>query len=586
MDSTLPRFLALLATLVPLTAAALNHELIVAPIAPGRLAVACSNIAQDASRIAAGAQASDYWEGRQVNGVDHYVSEILAQPQATFRYSARAPDQRSLYPGHAGDLVDFVAIVCHPTSRANADASYALPGTGDVIPHMQPAGQPPKLISITEYAATLGIAVDNAPNLPQRLPLIVYSHGLTGSPISKGYVDVMVQLAAQGFIVAAPFHGDPRFSRVRIEDLSDFAYVLRNFDRIVELQLMRPLSLKAMTDVLLENSGFAAAVDADRIGGFGASMGGEAMALLMGARVTTGLDLSCGDAVHDTRIKAAVTFVPYMGQTFLPAFCDGQAGAAGVTRPFLALSGTADTTAPFAPALQAINLFKGSRYLVSLPEGKHEFRAEDAGDLFTWMIGFFDIYLALPPERVNSPPFFRMSGVVGGRDDRMVVDVHVPFANQGTEVAAMEFYNTILGHYFLSPAQSETAGILAGAAGPGWELTGQSFKVWLTLPPDTFQQVVPVCRFYARGPNTHFFTSEASECALVKQDPGWFYEGTGFYARRGNTCPAGWLQVNRAYNNRFRQNDSNHRFSTSDSTMADMERKGWVVEGTVMCARP
>ena len=79
-----------------------------------------------------------------------------------------------------------------------------------------------------------------AADCPARLPLIVYSHGLGGSPIGAGYVQVLVQLAAHGFMVAAPFHGDARFSRVRIEDLSDLVYLIRDFDRVVEMQLMRP----------------------------------------------------------------------------------------------------------------------------------------------------------------------------------------------------------------------------------------------------------------------------------------------------------------------------------------------------------
>ncbi len=31
---------------------------------------------------------------------------------------------------------------------------------------------------------------------------------------------------------------------------------------------------------------------------------------------------------------------------------------------------------------------------------------------------------------------------------------------------------------------------------------------------------------------------------------------------------------------------SNHRNSTSDSIMRDMQRVGWTYEGTVMCSRP
>ena len=93
----------------------------------------------------------------------------------------------------------------------------------------------------------------------------------------------------------------------------------------------------------------------------------------------------------------------------------------------------------------------------------------------------------------------------------------------------------------------------------------------------------------AGGPNSHFFTASAEECEIVKRNGGWFYEGNGFYIRPvgdPRRCPDGFLSVNRAYNNRAAQNDSNHRFTTSDSTIREMGRKGWAVEGTVMCARP
>ena len=112
------------------------------------------------------------------------------------------------------------------------------------------------------------------------------------------------------------------------------------------------------------------------------------------------------------------------------------------------------------------------------------------------------------------------------------------------------------------------------------------------MPADAFTLAVPVCRFYgtpAGGPNSHFFTASASECDTVKRAGGWYYEGVGFYIRPvdgDGRCPDGYLEVNRAYNLGYPRNDSNHRFSTSDSTMAEMARKGWAVEGTVMCALP
>ena len=483
MDSTLPRYAATalrtaLATLAlaALPARALNHETVVSPLPAGPFAVACSNIAQDPNLIAPDASASDYWEGRPVNGIDHYVDQILANPSAVVRYDAPVPDLRSLYPGHAGDNVTFVAIVCYPTSQSNTDPDYVLPGTGDVIPHMQLPGQAPKLISLFEYESAFGTHLDPPPPLPARLPLVVYSHGLGGSPIGSGYVQSMVRFAAHGFMVAAPFHGDARFSRVRVEDLSDFAYLIRDFDRVVEMQLMRPVALKAMLDHLLADPGFAPGIDQQRIGGFGASMGGEAMAFLLGAKATTSIDKDCSDTVRDPRIRAAVGYVPYAGQPFLPAFCSGQEGAKGVNRPYLAMSGTADTTAPIVQAQQAVNNFASSHYLVQLVGGKHELRPEDADDLFTWSVTFLDAYLDVATDPGAMARFIRMDGVTGGRDDSLVVDVHVPFAPAQGDAGVVEFYNTILGHYFMAAGPGEVDGIDHGAAGPGWERTGESFK--------------------------------------------------------------------------------------------------------------
>jgi hypothetical protein len=54
----------------------------------------------------------------------------------------------------------------------------------------------------------------------------------------------------------------------------------------------------------------------------------------------------------DSRVRAGVGYVPLLRCRIHPAFGTGQAGAGGVTLPFLALSGTADPIAPptsFAP---------------------------------------------------------------------------------------------------------------------------------------------------------------------------------------------------------------------------------------------
>jgi dienelactone hydrolase len=592
MNSTL-KALAALACWCALPAAALNHEEVVAPIGPGRFEVACSNVEINLRQLAQlGGTAADYYEGHTVNGQVRYVTDILAQPDTAFRFEERIPFKPWLYPTLWLQRPEFVALICHPTPRTNTDPDYNLPDNGGLVPHMQRPHAAPKLISAAEYAQTSGLPTDASMVGAARLPLIVYSHGLGGSPVGKGYIQVATQLAAQGFMVAAVFHADNRYSPVRIEDLGDFAFALAAFPVIVQMQALRPFALRAMTDALLGDMAYSQGIDTARIGAFGASLGGEAVAHLVGAKLTTSLVDSCDETERDDRIRAVVGYVPYSGQSFLPAFCDSQTGAREVNKPYLAIAGTWDTTAPINQTERAVNAMGSSRYLVELVHGEHELRPEDAGDVLTWMVTYLNAYLDVRADPTAMARFIRMRQVVGGREDNLIVDVHEPFASANGEVRAVEFYNTFLEHYFVAAGQGEIDGILNGAAGPGWELTRESFKVWPQMPADTFTGVGPVCRFYGRpagGPNSHFFTASASECQLVKDQGGWFYEGIGFYALPvGNPrqCPAGWLSVNRAYNNGFPRNDSNHRFTTSDSSILEMGRKGWAVEGTVMCARP
>lgn len=591
MTSFLSRALALLGLAACLGAQAYNHVDTVQPITPGKLTVACTNIEQDASLIAPGASASDYWEGR--NG--HYITDLLRYPQAAVHFTAQVPDKRALYVNHAGGTIPYVAIVCYPTARSNPDANYVLPGTGDVIPHMQKPGALPQIISANEYSATLspGLPSPNNPG-PMALPLIVYSHGLTGSPISSGYVEVMTELAAQGFMVAGVFHGDPRFSRVRIEDVSDFFYLLTNFSDVVELEMVRPLSLKQMLDLLLADPGLAPGIDSSRIGGFGASMGGAAMTMLAGADATTTLGEHCDTPEHDPRIRAFMGYVPWAGYSFLNGFCHQQSGAKRVNKPYLAISGTADVTAPLTQMKQALNNFSNTRYMVEWQGGKHELRPEDVDDLFTWMITYFNAYLDVKSDPGAFGRFVRMHSVVGGRDDSMTVDVHMPFPLANNEVFVRELYNTNINHYYITGDAYEANQIIDFPGTNYWELTGMGFKAWPLPPTDpALAAATPVCRFDLRGHHNTamaFFTNSTSDCASLKAaNSGWGFVGTPFYMQPVDAfqrCPNGYIGVNRAYNQGFAHFDSNHRYSTSDSTMHDLEREGWIYEATVMCSRP
>ncbi|MBK8741967.1 MAG: hypothetical protein IPM02_21750 [Betaproteobacteria bacterium] len=208
-------------------------------------------------------------------------------------------------------------------------------------------------------------------------------------------------------------------------------------------------------------------------------------------------------------------------------------------------------------------------------------RSEDAG--LTWK--------GLSPgpgEGLGSPRF-------GRHEPRTVY-----FTSNGHGIAAytiardravnvVEFYNSGLDHYFLTAAAEEAQGIDRGAAGPGWSRTGLGFQAWLTptaAPPDAR----PVCRFYGTpgiGPNSHFYTIDPAECAGVQNDPGWQLEATDvFYLvpPANGACAQGRQAVLRAYNNRYAQNDSNHRYATDPVAYNQVLARGWLGENVVMCA--
>ena len=153
----------------------------------------------------------------------------------------------------------------------------------------------------------------------------------------------------------------------------------------------------------------------------------------------------------------------------------------------------------------------------------------------------------------------------------------------------VEFFNPNLDHYFITANAVEATAIDNGGAGPGWSRTGNSFKAG----GDT-----AVCRFYGSqspGPNSHFYTADAGECASLKQlqastpasQKRWNFESLDFQAIApvGGACPAGTTPVFRAYNNGFARNvDSNHRITSSRAAIQQVVARGWSNEGVVMCA--
>ena len=422
-----------------------DPTLVVPPLPlPGPYPVACSDIAQDFTRVQPGENAQDYWDGTpRDDGSGRYITDLLADPHNTLEVTLAVPSDANVFGAFAGESVPYVIIVCYPTTADNPRADYPLPN-GVVVPHMQLGTDAPLLADPTAH-----------------FPVLLFSHGLSGSPLDNEYLLAIEVPASYGYVVAAPFHGDARFSPLQINDLADAVYLLANLSDIVAFQALRPLSLSSTLDVLLANPQWSDHVDPGSIGGFGASLGGEALMLMAGAGLTSSAGLSWTQVDHDTRLKAAVGYVPYFGQPFFPAFGRDQNGLNNVTLPFLAISGTADTIAPIEETLLGLEHVAGPRELVELVGVTHEFDVPSTNDIFTWTLTFLDAQVRGDP--VASARLAQMASVAGGGDDHVVIPYNGPPAtNYG-------------GLWWNAPAGSE--------AGWGVNFAHQGdviFATWLT----------------------------------------------------------------------------------------------------------
>jgi hypothetical protein len=161
-------------------------------------------------------------------------------------------------------------------------------------------------------------------------------------------------------------------------------------------------------------------------------------------------------------------------------------------------------------------------------------------------------------------------------------------------VAAVEYYDAALDHYFVTSLPEEIAA-LDGGQFPGWSRTGLSFNVY--TPGSAVVGSTPVCRFYgspAAGLDSHFYSASPIECQLVQQRfPGiWLLESSDVFEvflpnLTTGQCPAGSIPIYRAWNQRV---DSNHRYTTDLGVLQSMIAKGYVAEGyggpvpTAMCS--
>jgi serine protease len=139
-------------------------------------------------------------------------------------------------------------------------------------------------------------------------------------------------------------------------------------------------------------------------------------------------------------------------------------------------------------------------------------------------------------------------------------------------------------HYFITASEVEKEGIKNYTIP-----VDAGFNAWSANGPAP-ESALPVCRFYSYLVNSHFYTASEAECEMLKNDDsGWVYEGIAFQAlvpAAGGACPPGTDPVWRLYNNRYAQQDSNHRFITSLGIYHAMVAEGWIGEGVAFCSPP
>lgn len=219
---------------------------------------------------------------------------------------------------------------------------------------------------------------------PQKLPLVVISHGL-GSDLTT-FAYFAQHLASQGFAVAVPEH--PGSSSRQIEALlSGFAKDVTPPEELID----RPLDIKFLLDRLAEK--FGNQIDTNNVGMIGQSFGGYTTLALAGAKLNlASLNHDCPDLddswnlswliqclglqisepvtateLYDERITAAIAINPLVSTVF------GASNLSQIKIPVMLISGSADPITPALPEqiIPFTWLQTPEKYLVLLKGGTH-----------------------------------------------------------------------------------------------------------------------------------------------------------------------------------------------------------------------
>lgn len=546
----------------------------IVPSLAGNYAVGCSNVEQDFSRLRNGESAADYWEGNPLVDGSHYVTDLLVSPGNALTYKVNVPavSEIDVFEKQGGKALQYAAVVCYPTPNSSTRADYTLP-SGVKVPRMQRGAETPMVLT-NPASASAG-----------KWPLLVMSHGLAGSPLGDDYVQVMARLAAEGYIVFAPFHADARYSRIRLENFSDYWYLLSKYAEVAEMQAIRPLGLKQGLDYLLGKPEYANVIDQDQIAGFGASLGGMAIMLVQGARMTTSWGGAERVIVRDNRYKAVVGYVPFSGYSFQPMFGNSNEGVKSVRVPYLGIGGTADIVAPIGRTSEMISNLGGSKYFVTIAGMPHGFRVEDAPEVFGWTFAFLKAHLSR--NQTDRALFHTIDNIPGGSDDVVAIRKTLAWGSRD-ELEVVEFYSQSARKFFMTGRPEEVA--LLDGLPTLWQRTGHRFATHRLDAP----LGGPMCRIWANDGaslNTHFYSLRDSDCAALRTQSWARDEGTVMRAQDflpqiaifpppPPQCPADTVSVIRLFNT----TTVNHRYVTTGLMSRMLLTREWQMDGPVFCA--
>ena len=224
-----------------------------------------------------------------------------------------------------------------PAAPGRAGPKRAAPGSNDTVSDRGSAFVTnTSKTSVTDCGSGGVELVEDAVPAVGRFPLVLFSHGLRGSP--ERYSAAVASWAAAGFVVAAPFYPHTnldaaRFDRADIVNQPrDAAYVIKRV-RWLDRVAGDPL---------------AGHIDVDRVAAVGHSAGGY---------TTTGLFV----AKHPTWLRAGVVIAGWLAPG---AF-------AGPPATMLFLQGDRDTVVPLAQGRRAYDAVPWRKSYVLLPDSWH-----------------------------------------------------------------------------------------------------------------------------------------------------------------------------------------------------------------------